>query len=224
MKRRLAALSILLFVTCATSQKPASNGLVRLGGISAENGEFALSDELITAYSDGDVWVESGAGQRELLQYKGGPVSFEIQNGTLGRAQQNPPLTLAHEFQFCDRLDQVSLSYEKGIVAVLPEGAKVKSTEDLIDGRTFVVYTVPGREHYAIMVALLRADRAQIYALLESDEVTTFGDYCGKQAMAQGIRAILVDEPAGSSDSSTVYFFALKSMTLRLPEPTSNTR
>jgi hypothetical protein len=44
-------------------------------------------------------------------------------------------------------------------------------------------------------------------------EVSEYGFYCGKQVVTTDIRAILVDEPAGSSDYSAVYFFAIKGLT-----------
>jgi hypothetical protein len=70
------------------------------------------------------------------------------------RVKDVVPAAVAHEFQFCDSLDQVSISVEDGIRALLPKGAKVKSTEKLLDGRVLIAYSTPGDEHYKLALSL----------------------------------------------------------------------
>jgi hypothetical protein len=216
MKRRFSVLLIMVTAAFASSQKPASNSLVRVGGISAENGEFAMQDALITAYTDQTIGVEFGPNPKRQFLGHSGSASFEVKGESMQRVQNHIPVTLAHEFQLCDSFNQIDRSnVDTTIVSALPKNAKVKSTEDLIDGRILVVYTVPDNSNdsligYKIMVSLLKADPAQGYSVVGSDTVTSYGFYCGIQALTKNLRTILVNEPAGSSDFSAVYIYALK--------------
>lgn len=213
MKRRTGILLIIIAAAFANSQAPASSNLVRVGGISAENGVFGLQDRLITAYTDQTISVEFGSDSKRQFLHHSGSASFEVKGESMQWVQNNIPLTLAHEFQFCDSLNQVDISMrvDKEILLILPKNAKIKSTEDLSDNRTLVVYAEPdSRVIYKISMALVQGKLAQKYTMIGNDTVSSYGNFCGTQALTQNLRAILVDEPAGSSDFSAIYIYAIK--------------
>jgi hypothetical protein len=220
-------MSLLLIIVAAglsRAQVPAPNSLVRVGDISAENGVFAMQDGLITAYTDQTISVESGPNSKRQFLDHHGSASFEVKGESMRRVQNNIPLSFAHEFQLCDSVNQISRVVDKEILLVLAKDAKIKSTEDLSDDRILVVYTVPDNsdeayDGYKIMVSLLKANPTQKYSIVGSDTVTKYGSLCGTQALTQNLRAILVDEPAGSSDSSVVYVYAIKPIAPPLTKP-----
>ena len=151
----IAFLTALLIALAAGARSQVPGDLVKLGEISAENGEFAFRSNLVTAYSDRDIFAEVGSNtRRDLLTSGGGSVSFEFKNGTMRKATDTVADAVAHEFQFCDPLDQVSIPVEDSIRAILPKGAKVKDSETLLDGRVLVAYSVPGGEFYRIFLSL----------------------------------------------------------------------
>jgi hypothetical protein len=213
MKRLLALMfmSVLCSTVVERSQAQKSNGLVKLGGIAAENGEFAILDELVTAYSAKN--VRAGVGERSILKLvenDRGAVSYEIKKTGMRGVKNAVPLAMAHEFQLCDSLDQVSLPIEDGIRTLLPKGAKIKSTETLLDGRILLAYSQPGDEHYKLALSLVEDIASNGYAVVGNGTISDYGDYCGMQRMTTDVRAFLVDEPSGSSDFSAAYFFAVK--------------
>ncbi|MGB0065655.1 MAG: hypothetical protein WBP85_14530 [Terracidiphilus sp.] len=208
----VAALFVVLLAAWTLgAQTPKPNELVRIGSISAENGDFSILDNLITAYSDRDISVEYGTGdKRDFLTTEGGAVSFRVKGEIMQSAAENAPEGAAESFAFCDADDQVSIPVEGAIRAMLPKGAKVKETEDLDDGRLLIAYSTPGIEHYKLFLALLKGKPGTRYRVVGSGFVSEYGFYCGQLAITKNIRAVLVNEPSGSSDSSSVYLFAIK--------------
>jgi len=186
-------------------------------GIAAENGEFAFLNDLITAYSGGNIRFVQGAGEKwNYVQIAGKSASFEVKNLSMRSVSDNVPIGIAHEFSFCDSFDQVSRPVDSAFRAVLPKGAKVKAEEDYGDGQTLVIYTVPVADHYLIDFTLIESTAGKGYSVVGTVPVSEYGDYCGMQAVTREIRAVMVDEPAGSSDYSAVYLFAVR--TRKAPE------
>lgn len=214
-----AFLAALLVALAASARSQVPTDLVKLGGISAEHGEFAFRNNLVTAYSDRDIFAEIGSNnKRDLLTSEGGSVSFELKNDTMRAVTGTARAAVAHEFQFCDPSDQVSIPVADSIKAILPKDAKVKSSEELLDGRTLVAFSVPGNGFYKIFLSLLKGASGNRHVLVGNFEVSEYGFYCGEQVLTTDARAILVDEPAGSSDYSAVYFFAIKGLTSETKE------
>jgi hypothetical protein len=140
-------------------------------------------------------------------------VSLRVRGETLQRTQTKIPLALAHDFQFCDAFDQIDISrsVDKGILSILPKDAKIKSAETLGNRLTFVVYATSNSPvAYPIRVAMFEGDATHGFAVVGTDSVSSDGNYCGVQTIGRNYRAILVNEPAGSSDSSAVYLYLLK--------------
>jgi hypothetical protein len=207
--RVLAAAFVIIAVSRA--QTPAASQLVKVGGIAAENGGFAFLNNLITAYSDGNIRVIQGAGDKwSDVQIAGKSVSYEVKNLSMKRVSDNVPIAVAHEFQFCDSFDQVSHPVDAAFRAVLPKDAKVKAVEDYGDGRTLAIYSAPGTDHYLIDFSLIESTPSNRYSMISTVPVSAYGDYCGMQAITREIRAVFVDEPSGSSDYSAVYLFAVQ--------------
>ena len=200
-------------VTMAASvaQAPVGNQVVRIGGVAAEDSEFAFSDNTVTAYSDGNIRNIQGDGDRwKIDAITGKSISYTVKTQSMKVVSGTTPLLHAHEFQFCDQFDQVSRPVDAALRAVLPKDAKVKEEEDYGDGRTLVVYTVPGEDHYWIELSVIDSTKGGGYSLVGKAPATEDGFYCGVQAMTREIRAVLVDEPAGSSNYSAVYFFVIR--------------
>src|ERR1035437_7954766 len=104
-----AFITTLILVMVSVAHKPAANQLIRIGGIAAENGEFAFSNNRITAYSHRDICVTKGVSDKcSLLTATGEPVSFEVNAQSMRKVTDNVPIAVAHEFQLCDSFDQVS--------------------------------------------------------------------------------------------------------------------
>jgi len=207
-----SAIIAILTITGATpAQTPKAKQLTAIGGISAENGEFAFIGNRVTAYSDKDIFIWQGTNSgRELVTAGGGAIPFEIRETGLVNVTGNVSSALAHEFQLCDSFDQISRWIDDDIRAALPAGLKVKAREELIDGRVLVAYSKPGADHYLLMLSLFESAANNRYALVGAETASEYGDYCGMQALTKGIRAVLVDAPGGSSDFSAVYFFAIQ--------------
>lgn len=201
----------LAVILVSGAQIPQAGQLIKIGGIAAENGEFAFRNNVVTAYSDGDIGVIYGTGdKRSDIEAAGKSVSYEVSDQSLKRVPYDAPIALAHEFQFCDSFDQVSRPVDAAFRAVLPKDAKVKAVENYGDGRTLAIYSVPGADHYRIDFSLIEGTSGNRYSVIGSVPVSEYGDYCGMQAMTREIRAVLVDEPAGGSDFSVVYLFAVR--------------
>ena len=204
-------------IVASIAQTPKASRLVKIGGIAAENGEFAFLNDLITAYSGGNIRFVQGAGEKwNYVQIAGKSASFEVKNLSMRSVSDNVPIGIAHEFSFCDSFDQVSRPVDSAFRAVLPKGAKVKAEEDYGDGQTLVIYTVPVADHYLIDFTLIESTAGKGYSVVGTVPVSEYGDYCGMQAVTREIRAVMVDEPAGSSDYSAVYLFAVR--TRKAPE------
>jgi hypothetical protein len=211
--RRNAALIATLASLFATAQAPTPTRLLRIGGIAGESGIFASSDDQVTMYSNGDIYTWSGAGSKRQLIVVSGSISLMVKGETLQRSQTKIPLALAHDFQLCDAFDQIDISrsIDKGISSILPKYAKIKSAETLGNGLTFVVYaTADSTATYPIRAAMIEGDAIHGYAIVGIDSVSSDGNYCGVQTIGRNYRAILVNEPAGSSDASAVYLYLLK--------------
>lgn len=212
--RRLLAFTLMsaLFTAMAgRSQAPKSNDLMKLGGIAAENGEIAILNTLVTAYSSRNIRASAG----KLVTFNivgndGRPVSYEIKTTGMQRVKDTVPAAVAHEFQLCDSLDQISMPIENGIRALLPKGAKIKSTEKLLDGRILLAYSEPSDEHYRLVLSLVDGTADIGHTTVGEEIISGYGDYCGMQSITKDIRAVLVNEPSGSSDFSAAYFFALR--------------
>jgi len=206
------ALAVAFVITVVSkAQTPGASQLLRVGGIAAENGGFAFLNNLITAYSAGNIRVIQGTGERwSDVQIAGKSVSYELKDLSMKRVPDNVPIAVAHEFQFCDSFDQVSRPVDAAFRAVLPQDAKVKAVEDYGDGLTLAIYSVPSRDHYLIDFSLIESTASNRYSVISTVPVSEYGDYCGIQAITREMRAILVDEPSGSSDYSAVYLFAIQ--------------
>ena len=211
MKTGIGALFIIVCAALATPQAPTSNRVVRIGGISGEIGTFALSQGMITVYSDKSISVQFGTNpKRQYLEYSES-VSFEVKGESMRRSQDKIPLALPRDFEFCDPLNQVNLPGERKMRLALPKNARIKTIEELSDKRTLVVYSASDNHvAYEIRLVLLQSDTAQKYTIIGGDNVSKDGTYCGIQTMDGDHRVVLVDEPSGSSDFSAVYVYALK--------------
>jgi len=107
-----------------------------------------------------------------LFSRDSAPISFKVTGNFLQRVGNHLPLATAHEFAFCDSFDQVALQGETNILSALPKEAKVKSTENRIDGDVLVVYSLPGEEHTKLLVSLLKPAPGQGYTVASTDTVT----------------------------------------------------
>lgn len=205
-----AIIAILTIAGAMPAQTPKAKVLTAIGGISAENGEFAFIGNRVTAHSDKDIFLWQGAsGKRDLVTAGGGAIPFEVRETGLVNATGNVSSALAHEFQLCDSFDQISRWIDDDIRAALPADAKVKAREELIDGRVLVAFSKPGADHYLLMLSLFESAPNNHYKLVGTETASDYGEYCGMQVLTARIWAMLVDEPDGSSDFSAVYFFAI---------------
>jgi len=206
-----AIIAILAITGAMPAQTPKAKALTAIGGISAENGEFAYVGNRVTAYSDKDIFLWQGAnGKPDLVTARGGAIPFEVRETGLVNVTGNVSSALAHEFQLCDSFDQISRWIDEDIRAALPSDAKVKAREELIDGRILVAFSKPGTDHYLLMLSLFENAPNNHYKLVGTETVSEYGDYCGMQVLTAMTWAVLVDEPGGSSDFSAVYFFAIQ--------------
>lgn len=211
MTRLTLSIAALAIIAALSAQTREARELIKIGGIAAENGEFAFLKNLITAYSGGNIRFIQGEGEKwNYAQIAGKSASFEVKNLSMRMVSYSVPIGMAHEFQFCDSFDQVSRPADAAFRAVLPKGAKLKAEEDYADGRTLVIYSVPGEDHYRLDLSLIESTAGKRYSVLGTVSVTKYGDYCGMQAITREIRAVMVDEPAGSSNYSAVYLVAIR--------------
>jgi hypothetical protein len=94
--------------------------------------------------------------------------------------------------------------------SALRPSAKIKSVLLFDPQLTAVVYTTPGDEvPFVIRIALVRGEPKTGYSVVDDDLATEFGTYCGARLGGPGVLYVFADEPAGSSDSSAVYVYAL---------------
>lgn len=207
-----SAIIAFLAITGTTSaQTPKAKALTTIGGISAENGEFALVGNRVTAYSDKDIFLWQGAnGKPGLVTAGGGSLTFEVRESGLVNVTGNVSSASAHEFELCDSFDQISRPVDDDIRTALPAGAKVKAREEMIDGRVLVAYSKPGIDHYLLMLSLFESAPNNHHKLVGTETASDYGEYCGMQVLTATTWAMLVDEPSGSSDFSAVYFFAIQ--------------
>jgi len=206
-----AVIAILAIACAAPAQTSKAKVLTAIGGISAENGEFSFIGDRVTAFSDRDISVWRGAdGKREFVTADGGAIAFEVRETGLVNVTGNVSSASAHEFQLCDSFDQIARWIDDDIRAALPADAKVKAREELVDERILVAYSKPGTDHYVLMLSLFERAPNNRYTLVGTETASQYGEYCGMQVLTAKIWAMLVDEPAGSSDSSAVYFFAIQ--------------
>jgi hypothetical protein len=208
--KRLAIISIVFVSMLAESQSPQSGGLTRIGGIAGENGTFGSVNRLVAMYSDVNIRVQVGNSEKWQLVDHTDSVSYEVTSNDMRRSQDNVPVAVAHDYQFCDPLNQVDISatVDKELSRALPKGAKVKAVENLGRGVFLVAFAASEQPvRYEIRLALLRNSTGGKFKRLDMDTVSVDGSYCGMQTLVEGYRAIFVNEPAGSSDSSAAYFY-----------------
>ncbi len=187
--------------------------LIRLGGISGENGLFALEGARVSVYSDQSVYLQSGEDRTPRLVDHDGPVSVEIQNGNLQRVTTHLPKGQAHWFPLCDGGDQIATWGVVGMSAVLPKGLKIKQV-DKVAGNFWLVLasSVVGTELLRMSIYLLREDASHQFAVVQSDTVSESGFYCGTQFLGRDTIAILVAEIAKSNNANicAIYFYQIK--------------
>jgi hypothetical protein len=213
MNRALGVLLVLLFCMSAMPQNPGESRLTKVGGIAGEAGMFASSNRLITIHSDGSIRAQFGANGKWQVIDHSGPVSFELKGDAMRKSQDSVPLAVAHDFGFCDALNQVDISstIDKGLRSTLPKNARVKATESIRDKLTLLVYASGSDSvRYPLRLALVQNDGEHKYSVVGEDSISTDGNYCGMQSLVGGYRVILVDEPAGSSDFSAAYVYMLR--------------
>jgi hypothetical protein len=206
-------ISLVASAMCASSQTPIPNHVVRIGAIAGESGVFASLNRLITMYSDGTIRAQFGVESKWQAIDHTGSVSFEVKEVNLRRSQDNVPLAVAHEFDLCDPLNQIDLSttVDKNLALLLPKGSRIKAVEDTGHGLTLVIFaTNDERVRYETRLALIESGQGHTYSTVGKSTVSTVGNYCGMRSLGDEYRAILIDEPAGSSDFSAAYIYALK--------------
>ena len=203
----------MLFCAPAMPQDSSVVHLRKVGGIAGEDGMFASLNRLITMHSDKNIRAEFGANSKWQLVDHSGPVSFELKGDSMERSEDNVPLAVAHDFEFCDALNQVDISstIDKGLVSALPQSARVKAVESIGEKLTLLVYAIGDNPvRYTVRVALVQYDGAHKYSILGADTVSADGNFCGMHSLVGGYRVILMDEPSGSSDFSAAYVYILK--------------
>jgi len=214
MKKVSSLLVILICTALGWAQAaPSTNQLLKIGSVAGEAGIFASLNSLITVYSEGSIRAQFGDSPKWQPVDHSGPVSFEIKDEHLRRSQDNVPLAVAHEFDFCDALNQVNISttVDKAIVLLLPKGSKIKAAEEINERLSLIVYSSASEPvRYDIHVALFKKSSAHSYSIIGTDTISTNGSYCGMRSFGEQYRAIFVDEPAGSSDFSAAYFYELR--------------
>lgn len=213
MNKTLVVILALVFCVPAVPQNSPASHLAKVGAVAGEAGMFASLNRLITMHSDKSVRAQYGTtGKWQFIEHSG-PVSFELKGNSMVRSQDSVPLAVAHDFELCDALNQVDISSttDKGLVSVLPKGARIKATESVSEKLTLVVYAATDNPvKYAVHLALVQNDEDHKFSKVADDTVSVDGNYCGLQALVGGYRVILLDEPAGSSDFSAAYVYRLK--------------
>ncbi len=212
MKALIASLSIgVLGLSCIVQAQTAAKALTVIGGISAENGEFSFVGSQVTAFSDKDIAYWHGAdGKRDFVATEGGAFPVDVRSSGLVNIKAAVSSAAAHEFPLCDSFDQISRWIDDDIRNALPKDAKIKSRTEFVDGSVLVAYSKPGTDHYLLLLSLFESPAANHYKLVATEAVTEYGEYCGVLMLTSNISAVLVDEPAGSSDFSAVYFFSIQ--------------
>ncbi len=209
-KTRIALIVALL--SSATAQSTAPQRLVRIGGIAGEIGLLAFADGRISVYADKTIRIQFAPNPKWKILDHSGSASFEVSGESLRRTKDTLSLAVAKDFQFCDPLNQVDISstVDKSVSLVLPANSKIKSKEDLRDDLTLVVYSAPnGKVRYDVQVALLQGT-SEKQAIVGVGTVSSDGNYCGTESLGGSYRAILIDEPRGSSDFSAAYIYEIR--------------
>lgn len=206
-------LSVVLFcgLVQARAQSTRPVHLVKVGSIAGDSGVFAILNGLVTMYSNGSLRTQNGADARWNLAGPGTKyLSFSINRGKMTATDDKVPLAATHGFAMCDPLNQINLANtaDEDLLRLLPKNAKIKSVDGANTPLAFVVYsTGTSTIRYDTDVALVRHTDGGKYTLLSSAIVSHEGSYCGMEEIGADYRALLIDEPSGSSDFSVVYLF-----------------
>lgn len=206
-----ACLVVVLGLTSCLMGQASGPHLKRILGLSAESGAIALSGRTLSAFSAGDIWIQDPANLRwKLASAESGVWTVSVTRSgwrVLGRAL---PLSFAHGFAFCDRLNQVDVRSTSAAASAVPPGARVKAVTHLASGMDLVVYSESGEPvRYDIRVGLVQEAAPGRFSLLQDDLSTRSGSFCGVESGGGGVFFVFADEPTGSSDYSAVYAYAV---------------
>ncbi len=210
---RIHLITVFLVVTAsALHAQVAGVRLQKLLGISAENGSVAIDHNTLSVFASGNLRTQDPATGKWTFQWKK-PQTITIKvDGTRWQELPGPlPGAGGAEFALCDPLNQIDQSpgYPR-LRSALRSGAKIKSLVLINAELTLVVYSITNDSvRYDVRVALIREDLKGGYSLIDDDLATDVGNFCGVRQSGSGVLYVLADEPAGSSDSSAVYVYAL---------------
>lgn len=209
MKRAVTFLLIIAVTSWGTDKEKLR--LKPMIAIGAENGSFAISQATLAAYSDRDIRVRRGSDTKwELIQStnpKNKPVSFTFDKGAWSLANKPRSADLTEDW-FCDPLNQVDIT-EREDVSALPANTKPKQVFTF-DRYTVVIYASSNSKvNYEIRIAVLQKDGEDDWKLSSSQLVSDQGYYCGAVQITRNQFAVIIDEPAGSSDYSAVYVYQI---------------
>jgi hypothetical protein len=202
-----------LLVVAATAL-PAQVVGVRLQkvlGISAENGMVATDRNTLSVFANGNLRVLDGATGRWTFRWDTETLTVKVDGPRWQELPSPLPIGSATGFGLCDPLNQIDQgSGYPRLRSALRPSAKIKSVLLFDPQLTAVVYTTPGDEvPFVIRIALVRGEPKTGYSVVDDDLATEFGTYCGARLGGPGVLYVFADEPAGSSDSSAVYVYAL---------------
>lgn len=210
--RRRVILTILFAATClsAGERQGTKLDLREVVGLSGEIGMAAIRGNMISMFSNKDIFIEDPNGGGPKLQKRdSGVVSLIIQDSRWTRAEKNLDISAASDPALCDPLNQIDISPTLGkLPLALPKSSKVKIVRELGDSAIAVYSTsVENTYGYDVRIALLQLARDGNYVLIKQDTATEYGRVCGLQTAGDSHFVVLADEPAASSDFLALYVY-----------------
>ena len=165
-----ASVCLVLFAAIlGKSQTTTPTRLIYVGGVAGETGTFGFMNRLVTIYSDGNVRAQFGGTPNWQLIDHANSASFQLQGQEMRTTTESVPMSAAHEFPFCDALNQVNISstVNEKLLLALPRQSRIKTAENLGNEAAFlVVYAASDAPiRYETRISLLRRDPGGKYVV-----------------------------------------------------------
>jgi hypothetical protein len=201
----VALVTVSFVARAATPASSPATALRQADAFVGENASFAIQGNVVTMFSGPNGRLDA--------------VEIRCEGDKCMRSQAKLRPEDAKLPLICDQLDQIDVgSLHPKIRAVLPKGSKLKDVLMQVDGTTIAIYTIfPNPNRTDVRVALLKdnpskrlpsAELVQTYIANYSDAAF----YCGATFGDKDHVFVLVNEPAGSSDSIglAIYYLVRK--------------
>lgn len=211
-KSLISMLLGVLLIPALLSGQTTRPHLHRLFGIASEDGIIAIEGNTVSVFSSENVRLQNEKSLNwQLANTKNGAISIQATSKGWRETGVPLPISSAHGFALCDRLNQVDLSsLVRNLRLALPKGAKVKSFIRIDENVNLIIYSVSANQvRYDVRVGLVEHEASGAYSLTANDLATDAGNFCGIQQGEGDLFFVFADEPSGSSDFSSVYAYAV---------------